>query len=154
MFLAHFDAKQRRDGFQQPHSRDPSPVLCSVAFQDSFVRSLFLDLDPYGENDSDRMNPLFNKQMTWELAFKLAIIFRHLAVVLACWRLADVQSIPISITPLLSNVFEKIVAGKFSIFCKVTVCFLLLSFHIGRTWEHVMLCSHCLTIYKLLGTGA
>ena len=36
MFLAHFDAKQYRDSFQQPHSCDPSSVLCSVAFRSSF----------------------------------------------------------------------------------------------------------------------
>ena len=36
LFSTHFHAKQCRDGFHQPHSCDPSPVLCSVAFQSSF----------------------------------------------------------------------------------------------------------------------
>ena len=54
LFWVHFDAKQCSDCFQQPHSCDPSPVLCSVAFQSSFVGSL-LDLDIYGGNDLDVM---------------------------------------------------------------------------------------------------
>ena len=44
LFSAHFDAKQCRDQFQLPHSCDPSPVLCSVAFHTSFIRSLLLNL--------------------------------------------------------------------------------------------------------------
>ena len=60
----------------------------------------------------------------------MAVIFRHLVKggsFSACWRLADVvpvpkesssynvgDSRPISITPLLSNVFENIVLGKLS----------------------------------------
>ena len=54
-FLAHFDAKQCRDSFQQPQACDPYPVLCSVAFRSSFIRKLLLDLDLYGGNDSDGM---------------------------------------------------------------------------------------------------
>ena len=41
---------------------------------------------------------------------------------------------PISITPLLSKVFEKIVTGKLTYFSKVTVCILLLSFRTGEVW--------------------
>ena len=33
LFSAHFDAKQCRNRFRQPHSCDPFPILCSVAFQ-------------------------------------------------------------------------------------------------------------------------
>ena len=57
------------------------------------------------------------------------------------WRLAYVEPVPkryassdvgdyrpMSITPVLSKVFEKIVAGKLSHFYSETVCFLLLSF--------------------------
>ena len=59
----------------------------------------------------------------------------------------------ISITLLLPKIFEKIVAWKLSHFWRVTVCFLRLSFLIVRGWEHVILCSHCIIIYKLLWTG-
>ena len=73
--------------------------------------------------------------MTWELAPKLTVIFRHMVrgcVFPACWRLADVVPVPkgsassdvldcrsISNTPVLSKVFEKIVAGKLSNFSEV-----------------------------------
>ena len=64
----------------------------------------------------------------------MAVIFRHLVregSVSACWRLADVISVAkkplssdvggyrtFSITPVLTKVFEKIVAGKLSNFLK------------------------------------
>ena len=56
---------------------------------------------------------------------------------------------PISITYVLSKVFEKIGSGKLSRFWKVTVCFIL-SFSIVGALEHVMFCSHCLTTCRLL----
>ena len=65
--------------------------------------------------------------MAWKLAPKLAVIFRHLVrggSFLACWKLADVVSVPkrsafsdvgdyspISITPVLKKVFQKIVTA-------------------------------------------
>ena len=53
---------QCRDSFQPPHSYGPSPVLCSVGFQSSFVCHLLLNLDSYGGNDPDGMFPLSYKQ--------------------------------------------------------------------------------------------
>ena len=82
----------------------------------------------------------------------------------ACWRSADVVSMPkkssssvvrdyrlISITFLLSKVFEKIMAEKSSHFLESNS---LLRSPYRKTWEYVILCSHCLTLYKLLWTGA
>ena len=93
------------------------------------------------------MFPLFYKQVARELASKLAVNFRQLVIggtFPACWRLVDVVPVPkessfsdvgdyrhISITPVLLKVFEMIVAGKLSNFCKVTVCFFALSFRNG-----------------------
>ena len=128
LFSAHFDAKQFRDSFQQPHSYGPSPVQCSVAFMSSSIRRLLRNLNPNGGNDPDGKFPLFYKQLAWEQAPKLAVIFRHLVkggCFPACWRLADVVSNIrgrvsflvcwlILITAVLSKVFEKIVAGKLS----------------------------------------
>ena len=70
--------------------------------------------------------------MAWEFAPKRAVIFRHLinrVSFLVCWRLADVVTVPnqfsasdngdyrsISIFPILSKVFEKIVGGKLRYF--------------------------------------
>ena len=102
---------------QQPHSYDPSIVLCSISFWSSFIRSFLLDLDPYSENNPDSMFSLFYKQVAWELELKFVVIFRHVVkgdIFPACLRLADVVSVPkrspsseardykpISITPLL-----------------------------------------------------
>ena len=144
VFSAFVDAKQCRGGFQQPHSCGPSQVRCSVALQPSSIYSLLLDLDPYGGKDPDGMFPIFYKQVVRELAPKLAVVFRHLVkggIFTAYWRVADVVSVPkgsassdvgdyesISITSLLSKVFQKILVGKLSIFLNTTVCFLRPSF--------------------------
>ena len=53
LFSVHFNSKQRRNSFQQPHSCHPCPVLRSVAFQSSFVRILLLGLDPCGMYNPD-----------------------------------------------------------------------------------------------------
>ena len=133
-FSGHFDAKQCRDSFQQPHSCDPFLVLSFVAFQSSSIHSLLLDLDSNRGNDPDAIFPLFCKQVIRELSPKLAVIFRHLVKwgsFPACWRLADVVPVPkefpfpfsedgdyrpLSITSLLLKVLEKIVAEKWNIF--------------------------------------
>ena len=121
-------------------------VVTSLSFH-YFANKGTLDLDPYGGCDLDGMIPLVYKQVARELAPKLTVIFRHQLMkgsFPACWRLANVVPVPkkfssphvgdykpISNTPLLSKVFEKIVAGNWVIFWKVTVCFVLLSFRIG-----------------------
>ena len=111
-------------------------MLCAVAFS-SFVCSLILDLDPYGKSVPNAMFPLL-------LEAGGSRAYSNVG--------DDRQN---SIIPVLSKVFEKIVAGKLSIFfLNITVCFLFLSFCIRRVWKHVMLCSHCATIYRLLWTGA
>ena len=94
---------------------------------------LLFDLDLYIENNPAGMfPPLFYKQVARELAHKLAVIFRHLVregsfpvcwrwarccpsakgiCFLGCWGLQGIY-----ITPFLSKVFEKIVAGKLAHF--------------------------------------
>ena len=57
LFSANSNAKQCRDSLQQPHSWDSFPVLCSVVFRSSPVQSLFLDQNPYGGNNPNRMYP-------------------------------------------------------------------------------------------------
>ena len=153
--------------FQQPQACGPSPVLCSVAFRSSFICSLLLALDSYGGNDPDDMFPIFYKRVAPKLASKLAVIFRHLVRVgsfLACWRLADVVPVlqgsaafsdvgdyrPISITLVLSKVFENILVGKLSHFLERKSMPLSFSFRTEGVWEHVMLCLHCLTVCRFL----
>ena len=106
---------------------------------------MLLGLDPYGRNDSNGIFPLFYKQLVRELA----VSFRNLvkgSSFPAYWRLTDVVPMPkkssswkvgdyrpISITPVLSKVFEKIVSGKL---CPFLEGLLFLSFCIGEAWEH------------------
>ena len=57
----------------------------------------------------------------------------------------------ISIMPVLSKVFDMIVDGKLS---NILEFFLLFSFHVVETWEHLMSYLHCLSVCRLLWTGA
>ena len=106
----------------------PSPCLTSFAFRSSEVRRLLLDLDPYGGSDPLGMFPLFLKRAADVLAPRLSVVFRQLVRLgsfHACWRQANVTPIPkdppsssvanyrpISITPVLSKVFERLVSVR------------------------------------------
>ena len=90
------------------------------------VKRLLLDLDPYGGADPLGMFPLFLQRKADVLAPRLSVVFRQLLRLgsfPACWRQANVTQIPkdpssssvanyrpISITPVLSKVFECLVA--------------------------------------------
>ena len=87
-----------------------------------------LDLDPYGGSDPLGMFPLFLKRTGDVLAPRLSVVFRRLVRLGSfppCWRQANVTPIPncppsssvanyrpISITPVLSNVFERLVSVR------------------------------------------
>ena len=106
----------------------PSPSLITFAFRSSEVKHLLLDLDPYGGTDPLGMFHLFLKRTADVLAPCLSVVFRRLLRLgsfPACWRQANVTPIPkgpssfsvanyrpISITPVLSNVFERLVAVR------------------------------------------
>ena len=87
-----------------------------------------LDLDTYGSVDPLGVFPLFLKKEADIITPKLGIIFRML-IHLGLWRYANVTAIhkeapspdrenyrPISITPILSTVYEKLVSYKLSSF--------------------------------------
>ena len=89
------------------------------------MRSLLLDLDPYGGTDPLGMFPLFLKRTADVIAPRLSVVFRRLVRLgsfPACWRQANVTPIPkvppsssvenyrpISITSVLSKVCERLV---------------------------------------------
>ena len=99
--------------------------VTSFAFRSSEVRRLLLELDPYGGSDPLGIFPLFLKR-TDVLAPHLSAVFRQLVrlgSLPACWRQANVTPIPkgppsssvanyrpISITSVLSKVFERLVS--------------------------------------------
>ena len=51
LLLDHFDNKQSREAVDLPLTCHPSPSFTTFAFRSSEVRSLLLDLDPYGGTD-------------------------------------------------------------------------------------------------------
>ena len=85
-----------------------------------------MDLDPNGGVDPSGCFPMFFRKTASVLAPKLSCLFRRL---LRCgefpqeWRIADVTlipkgplSAPVSITPVLSKVFERLIALRFGRF--------------------------------------
>ena len=106
----------------------PSPSLTNFAFRSSEVRRLLLDLDPYGGTDPLGMFPLFLKRTADVISPRLNVVFPRLVRLgsfPACWRQANVTPIPkgppsssvanyrpISITSILSKVFERLVSVR------------------------------------------
>ena len=134
----HFDSKQSRESADLLFTCHHSASFITFAFSSSEVKRLLLDLDPYGGTDPLGMFPLFLKSTADVLAPRLSVAFRQLLRLgnfPACWRQANVAPIPkgpssssvanyrtISITPVLSKVFERLVAvrlGRFLEHCGV-----------------------------------
>ena len=104
----------------------PSPTLTTFGFRSSEVRPLLLDLNPYSVTDPLGMFPLFLKRTADVMAPCHSVVVRRLVRVdsfLACWRQPNVTPIPkdppsssvakyrpISVTSLLSKVFELLVS--------------------------------------------
>ena len=128
----HFDGKQSRESVDLPLTCHLSPSLVTFTLRSSEVRRLLLELDPYGGTDPLGMFPLFLKKTADVLAPRLSVVFRRLLRLgsfPACWRQANVTPIskgtlsssvanykPISITSVLSKVFELLVSvhhGRF-----------------------------------------
>ena len=92
------------------------------------MRRILLDLDPYGGTDPLSIFPFFLKRTADVMAPHLSVVFRRLVRLcsfLACWRQANVTPIPkgppsssvvnyqpISITSVLSKVFEHLMSGR------------------------------------------
>ena len=105
-----------------------------MAFRTSALLRLLLDLDTYGGVDSLGVFPLFLTKVVYIVASKISILFCRLVRLGSfpeCWRYANVTAIlngapspeeenyrPISITPILSKVYEKLVTRKLSSFCE------------------------------------
>ena len=123
-----FDSKQSREAVDLPLTCHRSPSLTTFAFRSREVRRLLLDLDPYGITDQLGMFPLFLKRTADVMAPRLSVVFRQLVRLgsfRAYWRQANVTPIPkgapsfsvanyrpISITSVLSKVFERLVSVR------------------------------------------
>ena len=124
----HFDSKQSREAVDLLLTCHQSPSLTTFVFRSSEVRRLLLYLDPYGGTDPLGMYPFFLKRTADVMAPHLSVVFRRLIDLgsfPACWRQANVTPIPkgppsssvanyrlISITSLLSKVFERLVSVR------------------------------------------
>ena len=128
MLSAHFDGKHSIDPLDLPSTCHPSPSLTTFAFRSPEVRRLLLDLDSYGGTDQLGMFPLYLKRTAEVLAPSLTVVFRRLlrfSTFPVCWRVVNVTPIPkdppsfsgsnyrpISLTPMLSKFFERLVSVR------------------------------------------
>ena len=128
MLSAHFDGKQSRDPVDLPSTCHPFPSLTIFAFRSRKVKRLLLDLDSYGGTDPFGIFPLFLKRTAEVLAPSLAVVFLRplrLGSFPVCSRVANFIPIPrgppsssasvyrpISLTPVLSKVFERLVSVR------------------------------------------
>ena len=152
----HFDNKQSREAFDLPLTCHPSLSFTTFAFRSREVRRLLLDLDPYGGTDPLGMFPLFLKRTADVTAPRLCVVFLQLVRLgnfPVCWRQANVTPIPkcppsssvanygpISITSVLSKVFERQVSVRLGRFMEYNLVFQPPSTLIGKVWIPVMHC--------------
>ena len=133
---SQFHSKQCREQFVTPLScfpqslcySWPSELLSSGVLLLLLRPSVLLDLDSYGGVDPLGVFPVFLKKIADIIAPKLSIIFRRLISLGSfpeCCRPANVTAIskgapspdrenyrPISITPIKSKVYEKLISYK------------------------------------------
>ena len=134
----YFDGKQSRDIVVLPDTCHTSPKFSSFAARAAEVRRLLDGLEGNGGVDPLGFFPLFFKKLSPVLAPKLSIIFRRL-IKEGCfpgsWKCANVVPIPkgplsaflsdyrpISITPVLSKVYERLVAVRLGSFFERESC--------------------------------
>ena len=117
-----------RDPVNLPSTCHPSLSVNASAFRSRELKRFLLDLDSYGGTDPLGMFPLFLKRTAAVLAPRLDVVFRwllRLGRFPVCWRVANVTPIPkgapsssasnyrpISLTPILSKVFERLVSVR------------------------------------------
>ena len=122
----NFDRKQSREAVML--TCHPSPSLTTFVFRSREVRRLLLELEPNFGTDPLGVFPRFLKRTADVLAPHLSVVFRQLVRLgsfPACWRKANLTPIPkgppsssvtnyrpISITSVLSNVFERLVSVR------------------------------------------
>ncbi len=130
LLMKHFDSKLCRAPAPTSELPPAMPVLTKLAFRSKEVMRLLLALDSHGGTDPLGMFPMFLKETAAVLAPKLSAVFRRLILTGSfpmCWRNANITAIPkgspssdasnyrpISITPLLSKIFEHVISGRLS----------------------------------------
>ena len=163
LLSVHFDRKQFSKLVDLPldHFFHPSPIniyilnsLTTFTFMSSEVRRPLLDLDPYGGTLTLGMFPLFLKRTSNVLAPLLSVVFLRfvrLARFTAFWRQVHVTEIlkssssssvanyrPISITPVLSKVFERLMTVCLGHFMPLRGVLPNTQMLTGKVWESTM----------------
>ena len=134
-----FDSKQSREIITIPQSCHPEPSFCRFAFRSSEVCRLMKDLDRTGGVDPSGFFPLFFLETASVLAPKISRVFRILlrrGLFPSQWRRADITPIPkgtisslvsgyrpISITPILSKLYERLISVRLSRFMESSSLF-------------------------------
>ena len=135
LFADLFDRKQCSEKLTMPQTCFPEPRLTALAFRSREIRDLLADLDSHGGAGPDGIFPLFLKKTADVLAPKVAVIFRKSARggnFGICWRVGNVTPLsksgsgssspsdyrPITITPVLSKVFERLLSRRLSAFAE------------------------------------
>ena len=126
LLLDHFDSKQSKEAVDLQLTCHPYPSLTTFAIRSREVRRLLLDLDPYVGTDPSGMFPLFLKRTANVMAPRLSVVFFCDLFVWVVFRLAGDRPMspqfrnspvanyrPISITSVLSKVFERLVSVPF-----------------------------------------
>ena len=124
----HFNSKMSESSVNIPSTCVPEPKLNSLAFRSSEVQGILEKLDEHGSVDPNGLFPSFFKKFSKIFAPKLSVIFRKLIQAgdfPFCWKIASVTPIPkegnscrakdfrpISITPVMSKVFERLIATR------------------------------------------
>ena len=128
LLLDSFQRKQSTSDISIPYTCHPEPSFKAVAFRSSEICRLIENLDSYGGTDPSGVFPLVFKKIAREIAKPLASVFRCIlrsGSFPLCWRKAVVTAIPkgspsptvsdyrpISITPVLSKIYEKLIASR------------------------------------------
>ena len=129
LFADVFDNKQCGEDLSMPLTCFPEPKLTKIAFRSREVKNLLSALDVYGGAGPDGIFPLFFVRMADFLAPKISTIFRKLSKAgqfSICWRTGNISPVPkgssasscpseyrpISITPVLSKVYERLLAKR------------------------------------------
>ena len=135
LFANVFEEKQSNEELILPQSCHPEAKLTMIAFRSREIKKLLLDLDPYGGSGPDGIFPLFFIKNADFLAPKIAVIFRKLVRAgkfSLSWRKGNItptsKSVtagscpsdyrPISITPILSKIYERLLAKRLNAYAE------------------------------------
>ena len=129
---AWFDSKQSRDIVELLQTCHPRPAFCGIAFRAREVERHSLHFDPNDGVDPSGCFPMFFQKTASVLAPKLSRLFRRLlryGELPLEWRIADITPTPkgplstlvcnyrpISMTSVLSMIFEKLISSRFGHF--------------------------------------